>query len=172
MSKLLLTAAANWSLLVIPVQTGQAQNEEVGRAVFTHNWQPNDSNSPNGDGLGPMFNAQSCAQCHHQGGLGGGGDLKFNLDFATSGAKTKTEVKELLEAHPGFRASNGEVSSNAAIHRFSLDEEYTHLRSTVMRYDGATANTERDKALLQWAIGRHPHQMVQLNSKVKVLRSQ
>ena len=31
-----------------------------------------------GDGLGPVFNARSCAACHFQGGLGGGGGNEHN----------------------------------------------------------------------------------------------
>src|SRR5262249_55205561 len=32
-----------------------------------------------GDGLGPVYNAASCAACHHQGGLGGSGGLQHNV---------------------------------------------------------------------------------------------
>ena len=36
-------------------------------------WAPKDPRSHGGDGLGPVFNAQSCLDCHDQGGPGGGG---------------------------------------------------------------------------------------------------
>ena len=32
-----------------------------------------------GDGLGPVFNARSCVECHHQGGPGGGGPVANNV---------------------------------------------------------------------------------------------
>ena len=40
--------------------------------MFEREWQPNDPLA-HGDGLGPVFNAKSCAACHFQGGVGGGG---------------------------------------------------------------------------------------------------
>jgi hypothetical protein len=54
-----------------------AAEVESGRALFEHEWQPNDPLA-HGDGLGPVYNAKSCAACHFQGGLGGGGSAKHN----------------------------------------------------------------------------------------------
>ncbi|MBY0458741.1 MAG: c-type cytochrome [Gemmataceae bacterium] len=48
-----------------------------GRELFEHEWTPNDPLAK-GDGLGPVFNARSCAACHFQGGLGGGGSNEHN----------------------------------------------------------------------------------------------
>jgi CxxC motif-containing protein (DUF1111 family) len=48
-----------------------------GRELFEHEWTPNDPLA-HGDGLGPVFNARSCAACHFQGGLGGGGGVEHN----------------------------------------------------------------------------------------------
>lgn len=48
-----------------------------GRELFEHEWTPNDPLA-HGDGLGPVFNARSCAACHFQGGLGGG-DNEHNV---------------------------------------------------------------------------------------------
>ena len=45
----------------------------AGRALFEHEWVPHDPLAPEGDGLGPVFNAASCVACHHQSGPGGGG---------------------------------------------------------------------------------------------------
>ena len=50
-----------------------------GRALFEHKWTENDSLSGGGDGLGPVFNATSCVECHLQGGVGGAGPNKFNV---------------------------------------------------------------------------------------------
>ena len=51
----------------------------LGRQIFEHKWEPGDSMSVEGDGLGPVFNARSCAECHFQGGVGGGGPNEFNV---------------------------------------------------------------------------------------------
>src|SRR5262249_55760979 len=57
--------------------TARASEIAAGRELFEHEWQPNDPLA-HGDGLGPVFNARSCASCHFQGGLGGGGDVEHN----------------------------------------------------------------------------------------------
>jgi CxxC motif-containing protein (DUF1111 family) len=56
----------------------------AGEVLFKHEWQPHDSLSPGGDGLGPVFNAVSCVACHHQGGPGGGGGLEHNVTTFTA----------------------------------------------------------------------------------------
>jgi CxxC motif-containing protein (DUF1111 family) len=55
----------------------------AGKELFVHEWQLNDPLCPDGDGLGPVFNARSCVACHNQGGTGGGGDLRFNVTTFT-----------------------------------------------------------------------------------------
>jgi CxxC motif-containing protein (DUF1111 family) len=51
---------------------------QAGRDLFVHKWVPKDPLA-GGDGLGPVFNADSCVACHHQGGTGGGGGLSHNV---------------------------------------------------------------------------------------------
>ena len=50
---------------------------EQGRQLFERKWQATNP-SFGSDGLGPLFNGQSCVACHHQGGVGGGGESEFN----------------------------------------------------------------------------------------------
>jgi CxxC motif-containing protein (DUF1111 family) len=50
----------------------------AGRVLFNHEWTPNDRLTK-GDGIGPVFNARSCAECHSQGGPGGGGPVDKNV---------------------------------------------------------------------------------------------
>lgn len=52
---------------------------DYGQALFSHQWTEHDSLAGNGDGLGPVFNATSCVECHMQGGTGGAGPNKFNV---------------------------------------------------------------------------------------------
>jgi CxxC motif-containing protein (DUF1111 family) len=64
----------------LPILWGpSARASEIaeGRELFEHEWTPNDPLA-GGDGLGPVFNAKSCASCHFQGGLGGGGGNEHN----------------------------------------------------------------------------------------------
>src|SRR5207248_6132098 len=65
----------------LPVLWGPYASAAVkaeGKALFEHEWQPNDPLA-HGDGLGPLFNARSCVACHFQGGAGGGGSNQFNV---------------------------------------------------------------------------------------------
>ena len=61
------------------VAAASASDVRAGEVLFLHDWQPGDSLSPSGDGLGPVFNATSCVACHHQGGTGGSGGLEHNV---------------------------------------------------------------------------------------------
>ncbi len=54
-----------------------------GRELFERVWVVNDRRSRGGDGLGPVFNGQSCVACHHLGGTGGAGGLDSNIDIGT-----------------------------------------------------------------------------------------
>jgi hypothetical protein len=54
-----------------------------GKELFTHEWVHGDRLSHAGDGLGPVFNAQSCVACHKQGGVGGAGSREDNASFVT-----------------------------------------------------------------------------------------
>jgi len=50
-----------------------------GRELFLHQWRPHDPLAGGGDGLGPVFNGRSCAECHFQGGRGGSGTNEHNV---------------------------------------------------------------------------------------------
>jgi len=56
----------------------------LGRELFERIWLRNDPRSHGGDGLGPVFNAQSCVACHNLGGPGGAGTLDRNIEIATA----------------------------------------------------------------------------------------
>lgn len=70
-----LLAAGGMTVGWIVQGTGVADATTIanGRALFEHEWQTNDPLCGDGDGLGPVFNAQSCVACHFQGGVGGSG---------------------------------------------------------------------------------------------------
>src|SRR4051812_45838328 len=50
----------------------------AGKELFNHEWTAKDPLT-GGDGLGPVFNARSCVECHSQGGGGGGGPVDKNV---------------------------------------------------------------------------------------------
>ena len=55
----------------------------VGRELFATRWVPRDPRCHGGDGLGPLYNATSCLECHDLGGPGGAGPAERNVDMAT-----------------------------------------------------------------------------------------
>jgi CxxC motif-containing protein (DUF1111 family) len=107
--------------------TASASEVAEGRELFEHEWAPNDPLAQ-GDGLGPVFNAKSCASCHFQGGLGGGGGLEHNaLNF---------EV---------FPRPNDPTFITGTIHNFSTDpaqkESASALRQMYPLVKGRTVRT-------------------------------
>jgi CxxC motif-containing protein (DUF1111 family) len=56
---------------------------EQGKELFTREWVAGDRRSHAGDGLGPVYNAQSCAACHRLGGIGGAGNNETNVSLVT-----------------------------------------------------------------------------------------
>ncbi|MGO4706922.1 di-heme oxidoredictase family protein [Microvirga sp. 2MCAF38] len=58
-----LAIAAFLGLALLPTQS-HALDEAIGRALFRRAWVPAPSSTLANDGLGPLFNARSCAACH------------------------------------------------------------------------------------------------------------
>src|SRR6516225_1551420 len=72
------------------VQVVDMSMAHAGEILFKRDWQVKDSNCPEGDGLGPVFNASSCVACHNQGGPGGGGSIEHNvISFSVRQGKEK-----------------------------------------------------------------------------------
>jgi len=72
---------------------------QAGEVLFKHDWTKNDPLCPEGDGVGPVFNATSCVACHNQGGPGGGGDLKHNVTTFTVRLPGKTPREGVVHAY-------------------------------------------------------------------------
>jgi CxxC motif-containing protein (DUF1111 family) len=68
---------AEWALRPGPKKV-TAESFAAGRTLFNHEWTAKDPLT-GGDGLGPVFNARSCVDCHSQGGPGGGGPIAKNV---------------------------------------------------------------------------------------------
>jgi CxxC motif-containing protein (DUF1111 family) len=75
---------------------------ERGQELFTREWIAGDGRSHVGDGLGPVYNAQSCAACHRQGGIGGAGNNETNVSLVTVFVSEKIgrAIKGILPEHP------------------------------------------------------------------------
>jgi CxxC motif-containing protein (DUF1111 family) len=95
-----------------------------GRKLFMHVWHPNDPECHGGDGLGPRYNERSCAACHRQHGVGGGGPLNKNVqsvDFGklpSSSHNIGTERAQMEYIFPGVK------KFPFVLHRFGADPSY------------------------------------------------
>ena len=71
----------------------------AGRELFNHEWTANDPLS-SGDGIGPVFNARSCLECHSQGGGGGGGPVERNVTvYGLTGTSAKVARIGVVHTH-------------------------------------------------------------------------
>ncbi len=103
-------------LPVFRAPRASAEARAAGLQIFEHEWQPHDPMA-RGDGLGPVFNARSCVECHFQGGAGGGGDKKHNvLAFEALPTQDRPEVKGGL------------------IHRFAVANHFLEGRSELSKF--------------------------------------
>src|SRR6516225_8684089 len=80
----IVVAALALGLLISSLALGPAAGKDkgavaTGKELFTREWLPGDRRSQAGDGLGPLFNARSCAACHFLGGTGGAGPKHSNV---------------------------------------------------------------------------------------------
>ena len=115
------------------------QSVELGRQLFQRQWSPR-LPSLGGDGLGPLFNARSCVACHHQGGVGGGGDSRFNAFalgiekfwFTSSAAAINNSQKTALirRFFPGFIQADGTVRNTAPLPHFGGSPAYDSWRES------------------------------------------
>jgi CxxC motif-containing protein (DUF1111 family) len=89
----------------------------AGRELFNHDWKVNDPLS-SGDGLGPVFNASSCVECHFQGGVGGGGSVEHNVT--------------IYGASPGLLPKDKSIPSMGVIHAKATHAEFQERLNLVL----------------------------------------
>lgn len=95
----------------------------LGRTLFEHKWTERDALAGGGDGLGPVFNATSCVECHFQGAIGGAGPNKFNV-------KTFEILPTKKEPLP----------YSGVVHASAIRTELMESASTVRRYNPIVKN--------------------------------
>ncbi|TWU60335.1 Cytochrome c [Rubripirellula tenax] len=111
------------STLALSIATAVSpMSVEQGRQLFERNWMPGNP-AISSDGLGPLFNGQSCVACHNQGGVGGGGAAEHNaltigIEEMTidGGFVNQDVVKQMVRAfHPGFVLPSGTIINTLAM---------------------------------------------------------
>ncbi len=101
---------------------------------------PNVANLGNGifgDGLGPLHNATSCAQCHVAGGSSG---IEHNVTMITvdprsPALKNLSEGNtDLLELFPGLLGPRGALNFSMVVHDHSTRDGYAEIRNQLVNY--------------------------------------
>lgn len=123
---LIMAVTLSSSACLIAVEPNAIDQEQIdqGRALFEREWS---SRKPGlgSDGLGPLHNATSCVACHHQGGVGGSGDARFNAKslgiekLRLTGLKPTIILGNMLaNVHPGFVAPDGSMTNVIPLQHF------------------------------------------------------
>jgi CxxC motif-containing protein (DUF1111 family) len=132
----LILAPILWALWIGASHAPAADNlAGTGRALFEHKWVVDDPVSSGGDGLGPMYNADSCVACHYQGAIGGAGPGDRNvtlLSLAVANKRLAPGKRSAIQSnaekiHPGFDVGPG-CTSNIILHQFSTEPRYARWR--------------------------------------------
>jgi len=111
-----------------------------GRELFLHRWKPADVSNPMGDGLGPVFNGRSCAECHNQSRPGGAGSNDHNVDVLSVVApgmrndERKEFIERLTAIDAAFTADTKSALPNIPLHKFGTDPDYAEWRSGVLNF--------------------------------------
>ncbi len=114
---------------------------QPGRNLFEHKWILDDPLSLLGDGLGPMYNADSCVACHNLGGIGGSGPVEHNvalLSIVIPNGQPSPRERAALRSHagkinPAFSAGPNAASS-VVLHQFSTESRYERWRLGILGF--------------------------------------
>ncbi|MCE9529399.1 MAG: hypothetical protein K8R36_25400 [Planctomycetales bacterium] len=142
--------------LVSPLAAAEPATDSAaiaeGKKLFLREWEAGKPANPGGDGLGPMFNARSCAACHKLGGIGGAGpneDSNVRLLTVVPVEPHPSELDghkaTLSKVHPSFVPGGKRLQTAFILHRFGVDNAYASFEKKVM--EGHAAGSPED-----WAI--------------------
>jgi CxxC motif-containing protein (DUF1111 family) len=123
-----------------------------GKKLFVREWEAGKPANPGGDGLGPMFNARSCAACHKLGGIGGAGPNEdSNVRLLTvipvdpHPSDLVDHKDKLTQVHPSFVPGGKRLQTAFILHRFGTENAYAAFEKKVI--EGHAAGSPDD-----WAI--------------------
>ncbi len=81
-----------------------------GKAVFNRVWQAPGTGNPQSGGLGPLYNAASCADCHFRDGRGGREHAPPPLIYRLSGHSSESSLGPQLQDHHVNGIGEGRVT--------------------------------------------------------------
>ena len=155
--------------------------EEIaaGEKLFIKEFSAGAAGPNGGDGLGPMFNHVSCAACHRQGALGGGGGVEFNVSLLSAqleSGTTRPDPKLLLVTlkglHPAFVGDDDRLVPNILLHRFGPGERYFQLKNNLGGQFVPLDPNKSERTELQRRLSAQPLPFVKKANHVKLIRAQ
>ncbi|MEO1526696.1 MAG: di-heme oxidoredictase family protein [Planctomycetota bacterium] len=121
------------------VSAASPESIVVGKQLFEHEWTPRNP-ALGSDGLGPLFNARSCATCHQLGGVGGAGGAQFNakmvgietMKIEGGPVSNDTLVRMIKGFHPGFVDPKAGVVNTLPLAHFGGSPLFSEARENVL----------------------------------------
>ena len=138
------------ALVASPALAVSPGSIELGRQLFEKNWSHGNP-AITSDGLGPLFNANSCVACHNQGGVGGAGDSRFNAktigieSINISGDRIESDdlIKSLVSTfHPGFVSPDGALINTLSLSHHGGSPQFQKARAALMAQVNSRFSTE------------------------------
>ncbi|MEL6109150.1 MAG: di-heme oxidoredictase family protein [Planctomycetota bacterium] len=111
----------------------------LGKQLFERQWTARNPALGN-DGLGPLFNARSCASCHQQGGIGGAGGAEFNAKTIAietmrieGGPVSNDRLAQMVRAfHPGFVDPRAGIVNTLPLAHFGGSPKFVAARRNLL----------------------------------------
>lgn len=127
---------AAWVLFAVgPMAVGTAQDisEFSGEQLFNHSWSRKEDTRGT-HGLGPLFNARSCVECHQLGGTGGSGANENNLLLLAVHWDQLTTTEARQAARSAADDLHPDLSEVPAIvvHQSGVDADFDEWRMFVL----------------------------------------
>src|SRR5262245_32178878 len=151
---------------------------EAGKELFMRRFVAGPRHPGEGDGLGPLFNHVSCAACHLQGSIGGGGGVEFNVMLLsaqlTGGRRPeqKTLLTVLRSLHPAFGSGENTIVSSILLHRFGPGERYFQLKADLGIPDVPLQPEPTELDQMQRQLAGDPQPTAKTKGPVRLLRTQ
>jgi CxxC motif-containing protein (DUF1111 family) len=152
---------------------------ELGHRLFVRRFIAGQRQPTGGDGLGPLFNHVSCAACHKQGGLGGGGHLEFNVSLLSAQVQSGSarpddkHIRATLKSlHPAFVSGDGKIVPNILLHRYGPGQAYSQLKTSLGGAETPIGPDDIERAEMQRELARTPLPVAKLRNRIQLVLAQ
>jgi CxxC motif-containing protein (DUF1111 family) len=154
---------------------------EVGKELFVRRFVNGHRHPGEGDGLGPLFNHVSCAACHLQGSIGGGGGVEFNVTLLSAQLADnrragrpdqKTLLTVLRSLHPAFVSGENTIVPSILMHRFGPGERYFQLKAELGVPDVPLDAEPVQLDQMQRQLASEPQPTAKTKGPVRLVRTQ